>query len=172
MMYGWAKSINWVTRRSFLDNCAMISVFAYYKATNIAETLHFCDLEIFSTAFVKKDFLTLRKERFKFNNVTRWCVDQVENADTLSEKINIIEKLIKVLIKLVSMNNFQTSMSILLCLQSLKIERHEWNRISRSELLNYHELVYLFSPLKNFKKLRKRIEESETNCIPFMGNTD
>ncbi|RIA87036.1 hypothetical protein C1645_778254 [Glomus cerebriforme] len=131
----------------------------------------------------------------RFNLACDWVATEIVLTRSLDDRVQVIEKFIRIAQKCLQFSNFATLTQILLGLQSPPVERlrRTWTRIRNEDLRVFKELSEYVSAFGNWKvireAMRKSIEDStilkelikqrksraadarkiNTGCIPFLG---
>ncbi|KAI9300639.1 ras guanine nucleotide exchange factor domain-containing protein [Cunninghamella echinulata] len=92
----------------------------------------------------------------RFNTVCQWVASEIVRTKLLDERVQVIEKFIRIAQKCHMYSNFATLVQILLGLQSPSVSRlrKTWAKVSDSELRTLDELSSFTSPTKNWKHIR------------------
>ncbi|CAG8552004.1 7824_t:CDS:10 [Rhizophagus irregularis] len=126
-------------------------------------------------------------------NACDWVATEIVLTRSLDDRVQVIEKFIRIAQKCLQFSNFATLTQILLGLQSPPVERlrRTWTRVRNEDLRAFKELSEYISAFGNWKvireAMRKSIEDStilkelmkqrksrisdvrNTGCIPFLG---
>lgn len=107
-----------------------------------------------------------------FNSMCRWFVQLVVNQDD-GEPL-LLAKLIRLAVKCVLIHNYNSALQIILALQSPAISARKdlWMALPTWERRLAKDLAVFGSPVKNFKNVRKALDEvqkEEVPVIPFTG---
>ncbi|GET02507.1 ras GEF [Rhizophagus clarus] len=129
----------------------------------------------------------------RFNLACDWVATEIVLTRSLDDRVQVIEKFIRIAQKCLQFSNFATLTQILLGLQSPPVERlrRTWTRVRNEDLHAFKELSEYISAFGNWKvireAMRKSIEDStilkelmkqrksrisdvrNTGCIPFLG---
>lgn len=119
----------------------------------------------------------------RVNMVYQWVITEIVSTEDLVERVQLVEKFIRIASKSYSLGNFATLSQIILALQSSPVSRlsKTWKKVGRYETRLFHYLLSFTSPLSNWKSLRDVMNEraevsfqidnmaSSQGCIPFIG---
>ncbi|OIR58642.1 MAG: RasGEF domain-containing protein [Amphiamblys sp. WSBS2006] len=107
-----------------------------------------------------------------FNSVCKWIIREFTQAETISERIDLVTKLIETARQCLGLKNYNTAVEIALSLQTDTIQsmKRTWEAIDKKTKSQFKELVVFSSPIGNFKKIRARLGECtpKTPHIPFV----
>lgn len=108
-----------------------------------------------------------------FNSMCQWFVQLIINQDEDEDDeggAQLLAKLIRLACKCILIHNYNTALQIILALQSSKVsERKElWISLPSWERRLAKDLAVFGSPIKNFKNVRKALEEVEKQEIPVI----
>ncbi|RCK54743.1 Guanine nucleotide exchange factor LTE1 [Candida viswanathii] len=111
---------------------------------------------------ILRDFSGVNLVIDRFNLMVNWIVSEVLLSQ--DERDDVIRRFVHIAHHCVQLQNFATTMQIVVALSSLKIERYVDDEVD--ELLKK-----LCSPLNNFYQLRKATNNIQPSkgCIPFVG---
>lgn len=109
----------------------------------------------------------------RFNLMVNWIISEILLTKRQEERINIISRLIHIAYNCYVMQNFSTTMQIVLALTSEKALalKETWKNLPPGEILILKNLEELASPFKNFLNIRLAINRVQPSkgCIPFLG---
>lgn len=106
-----------------------------------------------------------------FNSICQWFVQLIANQE---DEVPLLAKLIRLAVKCVLIHNYNSAMQIILALQSPTISARKdlWLALPSWERRLAKDLAIFGSPVKNFKNVRKALDEvqkEEVPVIPFTG---
>ncbi|ORX62439.1 ras GEF [Hesseltinella vesiculosa] len=92
----------------------------------------------------------------RFNTVCQWVSSEIVRTRHLDQRVQVVEKFIRLAQKCQLYSNFATLVQILLGLQSPSVSRlrKTWARVGDSEMRLLDELSEFTSPIKNWKHIR------------------
>ncbi|KAI8065941.1 hypothetical protein BC940DRAFT_258464 [Gongronella butleri] len=92
----------------------------------------------------------------RFNTVCIWVTSEIVRTPRLDERVQVIEKFIRLAQKCQAYSNFATLVQILLGLQSPSVSRlrKTWAKVGDAEMRLLDELSEFTSPIKNWKHIR------------------
>lgn len=108
-----------------------------------------------------------------FNSMCQWFVQLITNQDD-DEGTPLLAKLIRLACKCILIHNYNTALQIILALQSPAVSSRKdlWISLPSWERRLAKDLAIFGSPIKNFKNVRKALEEvqkEEIPVVPFNG---
>ena len=108
-----------------------------------------------------------------FNSMCQWFVKLIEECE-IDDGTHLLAKLIRLACKCLIIHNYNTALQIILALQSSAISSRKdlWISLPSWERRLAKDLAIFGSPIKNFKNVRKALEEvqkDEIPVIPFNG---
>ena len=102
----------------------------------------------------------------RFNQTSEWTTRLILESSS-NQRVKIIEKLIRIVQKSYTLQNFQTVVAITLGLQSEKVSKlKEWRMVRDAEYNQLRDMIDFCSPLKNFKNMRSQMKD---DLVPFLG---
>ena len=112
-----------------------------------------------------------------FNSMCQWFVQLIINQDQDQDEeggTQLLAKLIRLACKCILIHNYNTALQIILALQSSTVSGRKdlWISLPSWERRLAKDLAVFGSPIKNFKNVRKALEEvqkQEIPVIPFNG---
>jgi hypothetical protein len=104
-----------------------------------------------------------------FNSMCQWFVQLITNQDD-DEGTLLLAKLIRLACKCILIHNYNTALQIILALQSPAVSSRKslWISLPSWERRLSKDLAIFGSPIKNFKNVRKALEEVEKEEIPVI----
>ncbi|KAF7726716.1 hypothetical protein EC973_008490 [Apophysomyces ossiformis] len=92
----------------------------------------------------------------RFNAVCQWVASEIVRTKQLDERVQVVEKFIRLAQKCKMFSNFATLVQILLGLQSPSVSRlrKTWARVGTAEMRTLRQLSAFTSPMKNWKHIR------------------
>ncbi|KAK6897269.1 Guanine nucleotide exchange factor LTE1 [Candida tropicalis] len=111
---------------------------------------------------ILRDFAGVNLVIDRFNLMVNWIISEVLLSQ--DERDEVIKRFIHIAHHCVQLQNFATTMQIVVALSSSKIEKYVDDEVDES-------LKKLCSPLNNFYQLRKATNNIQPSkgCIPFVG---
>jgi len=107
----------------------------------------------------------------RFNVVSQWVTLMVIESDKIKNRARILEKMIKIALKLRELNNFNTLMSFIGGLNNPAISRLKWTRarIKKKSLDDLENLEKLMAMEGSYRNYRMTIRASTPPNIPYIG---
>ena len=107
-----------------------------------------------------------------FNSMCKWFVQLVLNQE--DDCVALLAKLIRLAVKCLLIHNYNSALQIILALQSPAISGRKelWMSLPSWERRLAKDVALFGSPVKNFKNVRKALEDvqaEETPTVPFTG---
>lgn len=107
-----------------------------------------------------------------FNSMCQWFVQIILAQE--DDSIALLAKLIRLAVKCILIHNYNTALQIILALQSpgISARKELWMSLPAWERRLAKDLAIFGSPIKNFKNVRKALEEvqrEEIPAVPFTG---
>jgi len=114
-----------------------------------------------------------------FNSMCRWFARQIAEASqspstTCPQQVELLAKMIRLGVKCVLQHNYSTAMQIILSLQAPAVASNQalWQALPPWERQLARDLLSFGSPSRNFKHVRKTLEEilgDRGAVVPFVG---
>ncbi|PKY46784.1 ras GEF [Rhizophagus irregularis] len=98
----------------------------------------------------------------RFNLACDWVATEIVLTRSLDDRVQVIEKFIRIAQKCLQFSNFATLTQILLGLQSPPVERlrRTWTRVRNEDLRAFKELSEYISAFGNWKVIREAMRKS------------
>ena len=156
-----------------------ITIFTQYLYRNIG-----CQ-ELVSAGWTKSDKMekapNISKLIVRFNNISRWIMEEILSYDSSKDRAKVIEIFISVADELRNMHNLNDCFAIITTFNHLCIKRlkRTWEKVNDCTKNKQKELSNLCSILKNFENIKnefleyknsvKDINEVQEGCIPYLA---
>lgn len=137
-----------------------------------------CELVLFPSARespqrLAEECSNLQRAIEHFNSMCQWFVQIVLNQED-DNSVSLLAKLIRLAVKCLLIHNYNTALQIILALQSPAISARKelWLSVPSWERRLAKDLAIFGSPVKNFKNVRKALEEvqrEQVPAVPFTG---
>ena len=143
---------------------------------DLFHSIHRSELVIFPSARESPQRLAeecpnLQRSIEHFNSMCQWFVQLIS---TQEDETPLLAKLIRLAVKCVMIHNYNTALQIILALQSPGVTSRTdlWMSLPAWERRLAKDLVVFGSPVKNFRNVRRALEDvqkEEIPVIPFNG---
>jgi len=156
-----------------------ITIFTQYLYRNIG-----CQ-ELVSAGWTKSDKMekapNISKLILRFNNISRWIMEEILSYDSSKDRAKVIEIFISVADELRNMHNLNDCFAVITTFNHLCIKRlkRTWEKVNDCTKNKQKELSNLCSILKNFENIKnefleyknsvKDINEVQEGCIPYLA---
>ena len=156
-----------------------ITIFTQYLYRNIG-----CQ-ELVSAGWTKSDKMekapNISKLIVRFNNISRWIMEEILSYDSSKDRAKVIEIFISVADELRNMHNLNDCFAVITTFNHLCIKRlkRTWEKVNDCTKNKQKELSNLCSILKNFENIKnefleyknsvKDINEVQEGCIPYLA---
>lgn len=109
----------------------------------------------------------------RFNLTVDWIISEIVLTKAVKLKRNILQKYIHVAEHCIKLQNFNTSMQIVLALSSIEVQhfKESWRLVEPGDMLIWAEMKNLFSSeYDDYKGLRELMNDMEPirGCLPFL----
>lgn len=106
-----------------------------------------------------------------FNDVSRWVADTILRTQKCRSRAKKMEKFIYVAEHLKKLQNFETCMAIISTLNETPINRLNFTKakMKKSAIKIWEELNELLSAENSYSRYRKKLENIDPPCIPYLG---
>lgn len=109
-----------------------------------------------------------------FNSMCRWFVQMLVSGAEGGAQVNLLAKVIRLGVKCVLLHNYNSALQIILALQSPAVANRAdlWARLPSWERHLARDLAVFGSPGRNFKNVRRALEEvggEAVPAVPFTG---
>ncbi|XBW34993.1 hypothetical protein QEN19_000558 [Hanseniaspora menglaensis] len=109
----------------------------------------------------------------RFNLTVDWIISEIVLTKDVKLKRNVLQKYIHVAEHCIRLQNFNTSMQIVLGLSSIEVQyfKESWRLVEPGDMLIWAEMKNLFSSEHNdYKGLRELMNDMEPirGCLPFL----
>lgn len=118
---------------------------------------------------LSEDCPNLQRSIEHFNSMCQWFVQMVANQDD-DYGTQLLAKLIRLACKCILIHNYNTAMQIILALQSptISVRKDLWTSLPSWERRLAKDLAAFGSPIKNFKNVRKALDQVQREDIPVI----
>lgn len=156
-----------------------ITIFTQYLYRNIG-----CQ-ELVSAGWTKSDKMekapNITKLILRFNNISRWIMEEILSYDSSKDRSKVIEIFISVAEELRNMHNLNDCFAVITTFNHLCIKRlkRTWEKVKEYSKSKQKEISNLCSILKNFENIKnefleyknnvKDINEIQEGCIPYLA---
>ncbi|KAK0530369.1 hypothetical protein OC834_003347 [Tilletia horrida] len=106
-----------------------------------------------------------------FNYISAWIVNMILAQSKTKNRSRLLEKFLKVAVRIRSQNDYATLYCIIGALESQTIYRlgNTWHVVDKDVLKSYQSLTKLMSPTKSYASYRLAIQNSGGRTIPHLG---
>lgn len=109
----------------------------------------------------------------RFNLTVDWIISEIVLTRDIKLKRNVLQKYIHVAEHCIRLQNFNTSMQIVLALSSIEVQyfKESWRLVEPGDMLSWAEMKNLFSSeYDDYKGLRELMNDMEPirGCLPFL----
>lgn len=154
-----------------------------FDATELARQLTiktsaiFCSIlpeELVGCEFLKDSSslaVNLRELSTLSNDLHNLVVESVLEFNDSKKRAAVLKQWIKIAVKCLDLNNFETMFTIVASINSSSIRRMKrtWADLNQKTRSRFDDLSQLLNPAKNHKTLRDRLETVSSPCLPYVG---
>eukprot|EP01102_Stenamoeba_stenopodia_P008687 TRINITY_DN2525_c0_g3_i1.p1 TRINITY_DN2525_c0_g3~~TRINITY_DN2525_c0_g3_i1.p1 ORF type:complete len:1043 (-),score=227.01 TRINITY_DN2525_c0_g3_i1:83-3211(-) len=150
----------------------------------LASEISKIDIALYSTLkpteFLQQNWQSSRKETaapnvlsfIKYSNqITNWVITAIVKKVQTKQRVQVLQKMIDLLQRLLQLSDFNAVMAILHGLESTPIKRLKktWAEVDRAHLAHYKQVEDMMTFEQNYKHYRLLIRNLAPGMVPYLG---